>query len=87
MSTFRILKHILMYFIGFCNFSTYRGFTTKNIDKDRILFIKVLTFLFPINIIVLHKKITLKNYEGKKIFVLERRELLVGVKQCQNLYV
>ena len=61
--------------------------TTKNIDKDRILFIKVLTFLFPINIIVLHKKITLKNYEGKKIFVLERRELLVGVKQCQNLYV
>jgi len=62
-------------------------FTTKNIDKDRILFIKVLTFLFPVNIIVLHKKITLKNCEGKKIFVLERRELLVGVKQCQNLYV
>ena len=87
MSTFRILKHILMYIIEFCNFSTYRGFTTKNIDKDRILFIKVLTFLFPINIIVLHKKITLKNYEGKKIFVLERRELLVDVKQCQNLYV
>ena len=71
-------------------FSTFEhtgDFTTKNIDKDRILFIKVLTFLFTVNIIVLHKKITLKNCEGKKIFVLERRELLVGVKQCQNLYV
>ena len=66
----------------------HRGdFTTKNIDKDRILFIKVLTFLFTVNIIVLHKKITLKNCEGKKIFVLEQRELLVGVKQRQNLYV
>lgn len=71
----------------FVTFKHTGDFTTKNIDKDRILFIKVLTFLFPINIIVLHKKITLKNYEGKKIFVLERRELLVGVKQCQNLYV
>ncbi len=76
-----------MYFIGFCNIQHTGGFTAKNIDKDRILFIKVLTFLFPVNIIVLHKKITLKNYEGKKIFVLEQRELLVGVKQCQNLYV
>ena len=73
--------------MNFVNFQHTGDFTTKNIDKDRILFIKVLTFLFPINIIVLHKKITLKNYEGKKIFVLERRELLVGVKQCQNLYV
>ena len=25
-----------MYIIEFCNFSTYRGFTTKNIAKDRI---------------------------------------------------
>ena len=73
--------------MNFVTFQHTGDFTTKNIDKDRILFIKVLTFLFPINIIVLHKKITLKNYEGKKIFVLERRELLVGVKQCQNLYV
>lgn len=71
----------------FITFQHTGDFTTKNIDKDRILFIKVLTFLFPVNIIVLHKKITLKNYEGKKIFVVERRELLVGVKQCQNLYV
>lgn len=71
----------------FRTFEHTGDFTTKNIDKDRILFIKVLTFLFTVNIIVLHKKITLKNYEGKKIFVLERRELLVGVKQCQNLYV
>jgi len=71
----------------FVAFQHTGDFTTKNIDKDRILFIKVLTFLFPVNIIVLHKKITLKNCEGKKIFVLERRELLVGVKQCQNLYV
>ena len=73
--------------MNFVTFQHTGDFTTKNIDKDRILFIKVLTFLFPVNIIVLHKKITLKNYEGKKIFVLERRELLVGVKQCQNLYV
>ena len=71
----------------FVAFQHTGDFTTKNIDKDRILFIKVLTFLFTVNIIVLHKKITLKNCEGKKIFVLERRELLVGVKQCQNLYV
>mgnify|MGYP006877982348 FL=1 len=71
----------------FVAFQHTGDFTTKNIDKDRILFIKVLTFLFPVNIIVLHKKITLKNCEGKKIFVLERRELLGGVKQCQNLYV
>jgi len=71
----------------FVTFQHTGDFTTKNIDKDRILFIKVLTFLFLVNIIVLHKKITLKNCEGKKIFVLERRELLVGVKQCQNLYV
>lgn len=55
--------------------------------KPVIIFIKVLTFLFSVNIIVLHKKITLKNCEGKKIFVLEQRELLVGVKQRQNLYV
>ena len=71
----------------FVTFQHTGDFTTKNIDKDRILFIKVLTFLVTVNIIVLHKKITLKNCEGKKIFVLERRELLVGVKQCQNLYV
>ena len=71
----------------FVTFQHTGDFTTKNIDKDRILFIKVLTFLFPVNIIVLHKKITLKNCEGKKIFVLERRELLADVKQCQNLYV
>ena len=61
-------------------------FTAKNMAKPVIIFIKVLTFLFPVNIIVLHK-ITLKNCEGKKIFVLEQRELLVGVKQRQNLYV
>ena len=71
----------------FVTFQHTGDFNKKNIDKDRILFIKVLTFLFTVNIIVLHKKITLKNCEGKKIFVLERRELLVGVKQCQNLYV
>lgn len=71
----------------FVAFQHTGDFTTKNIDKDRILFIKVLTFLFTVNIIVLHKKITLKNCEGKKIFVLEQRELLVGVKQRQNLYV
>ena len=71
----------------FVTFQHTGDFTTKNIDKDRILFIKVLTFLFLVNIIVLHKKITLKNCEGKKIFVLEQRELLVGVKQRQNLYV
>ena len=71
----------------FVTFQHTVDFTTKNIDKDRILFIKVLTFLFTVNIIVLHKKITLKNCEGKKIFVLEQRELLVGVKQRQNLYV
>lgn len=62
-------------------------FTAKNMAKPVIIFIKVLTFLFSVNIIVLHKKITLKNCEGKKIFVLEQRELLVGVKQRQNLYV
>ena len=71
----------------FVAFQHTGDFTTKNIDKDRILFIKVLTFLFTVNIIVLYKKITLKNCEGKKIFVLEQRELLVGVKQRQNLYV
>ena len=71
----------------FVAFQHTGDFTTKNIDKDKILFIKVLTFLFTVNIIVLHKKITLKNCEGKKIFVLEQRELLVGVKQRQNLYV
>ena len=71
----------------FVAFQHTGDFTTKNIDKDRILFIKVLTFLFTVNIIVLHKKITLKNCEGKKIFVLEQREVLVGVKQRENLYV